>query len=207
MTRDRRLGALLRHRSTAGSSLVELQIAVTVMMLISGTMTSALLQITKSQRSIWNRTEMHSGIRGATELLQQEVGQAGRISLPGPVTLTTPVVLTGSQTATVSSAAGMFAGEQLTIDAGASQETVALTAVDATSNTITGIFSTTHAGGTPVTVLGGFASGIVPTTATNGSTGTVLKLYGDINTTVKSLKALIEDIKANPKKYLKFEIF
>ena len=33
------------------------------------------------------------------------------------------------------------------------------------------------------------------------------KLYGDINTTVKSLKALIEDIKANPKKYLKLEIF
>jgi phospholipid/cholesterol/gamma-HCH transport system substrate-binding protein len=33
------------------------------------------------------------------------------------------------------------------------------------------------------------------------------RLYGDINTTVKSLKALIEDIKANPKKYLKVEIF
>jgi hypothetical protein len=30
---------------------------------------------------------MHSGIRGATELLQQEVGQAGRVTLPGTVTL------------------------------------------------------------------------------------------------------------------------
>ena len=33
------------------------------------------------------------------------------------------------------------------------------------------------------------------------------KLYGEISTTVKSLKTLIEDIKANPKKYLKVEIF
>ena len=39
--------------------------------------------MTKQQQTIWNRTEMHSGIRGATELLQQEVGQAGRAAM-GP---------------------------------------------------------------------------------------------------------------------------
>lgn len=33
------------------------------------------------------------------------------------------------------------------------------------------------------------------------------KLYVDLNTSVQSLKALIEDIKKNPKKYLKLEIF
>ena len=33
------------------------------------------------------------------------------------------------------------------------------------------------------------------------------KLYNDLNTTITSLKVLIEDIKANPKKYLKVEIF
>ena len=33
------------------------------------------------------------------------------------------------------------------------------------------------------------------------------KLYTDLNTTITSLKVLIEDIKANPKKYLKVEIF
>ena len=168
-------------RSQRGHSLVELQMAVTVMMVISGTMTSALLQITKSQRSIWNRTEMHSGIRGATELLQQEVGQAGRISLPGTVTLAAPVLLTGAQAVVVSSAAGMFVGERLTIDAGASQETVTLTAVNPVQNMIAAAFSTTHPNGAPVSVLGGFASGILPTTAPNGSTGTVLKLFGDIN--------------------------
>ncbi len=52
-------------------------------MAVSSIVTSALLQMTQSQTTIWNRTEMHSGIRGATELLQQEVGQAGRVTLPG----------------------------------------------------------------------------------------------------------------------------
>ena len=33
------------------------------------------------------------------------------------------------------------------------------------------------------------------------------KLYADLNSSVQSLKALIEDVKANPKKYLKLEIF
>ena len=33
------------------------------------------------------------------------------------------------------------------------------------------------------------------------------KLYADLNTSVQSLKSLIEDIKANPKKYLKISIF
>lgn len=33
------------------------------------------------------------------------------------------------------------------------------------------------------------------------------KLYTDLNSSIQSLKTLIEDIKANPKKYLKLEIF
>ena len=39
----------------------------------------------------------------------------------------------------------------------------------------------THSSGAAIRAEGSFASGIVPTTATNGSTGNVLKLYGDIN--------------------------
>ena len=66
--------------SASGFSLVELLVATTVLLLVSSIVTSALLQMTQSQTTIWNRTEMHSGIRGATELLQQEVGQAGRVA-------------------------------------------------------------------------------------------------------------------------------
>jgi prepilin-type N-terminal cleavage/methylation domain-containing protein len=191
----------LRTGSQAGFSLPELLISITIFLIVSGVVTQALLQMTNSQRTIWNRTQMHSGVRSATELLQQEVGQAGRISLPYTTTLATAVV-SGTQTvgvkqqiaalpaAAVASVKGIFVGEQLTIDAGEDalgndlQETVAVTAVDTAGNTITATFVHNHAvAPVPVMVLGGFANGIVPLQPAfpNGSTPTLLKLFGDIN--------------------------
>src|SRR5216110_1630499 len=82
---------LTRIRSEAGFSLAEMLIATGLLLVVSSIVTSALLQMTHQQQTIWNRTEMHSGIRGATELLQQEVGQAGRMNLPGVVTLSQAV--------------------------------------------------------------------------------------------------------------------
>jgi len=121
-------------------------------------------------------------------VLQQEVGQAGRITLPAPVTLTTATDTTASinpvsLTVGVSSTTGMFLGIQLVIDAGDKIETVAVTAMDTSANTITGVFAgaQTHAVGAPVSAQGGFATGIVPPGSTNGSTASLLKLYGDIN--------------------------
>lgn len=158
-------------------------IATALLLIVSSVVTSALMQMTTSQSTIWNRTEMHSGVRSATELLQQEVGQAGRITLPGPVTIPGGVVLAGAQTVNVSSAAGMFVGEQLTIDLGIDEEVVTLTAVNTATNQITATFLNTHLSNVPVPVAvrGAFSSGIVPTDMLNGSTGAVLKLYGDIN--------------------------
>jgi prepilin-type N-terminal cleavage/methylation domain-containing protein len=172
----------LRPGSRAGFSLLELMAALALLLLVSGVVMSALMRMITTQGTISNRTEMHTSVRSATELLQQEIGQAGRISLPGtsPVTLTGAVLLTGTPTAVgVSSSAGMFVGEQLVIDSGANKETVQLTLVAA--NQITAIFFNPHASGAAVNVMGAFASGIVPTNAANGSTGSVLKLYGDIN--------------------------
>src|SRR5262245_14652415 len=86
-----------RVRSQAGFSLPELLVAVTILLIISGAVTSGLLQVTTSQKTIWNRTQLHAGVRSATELLQQEVGQAGRVALPGTATLAASVA-TGAQT-------------------------------------------------------------------------------------------------------------
>jgi hypothetical protein len=154
-------------------------VSIALLLVIAGITMTGIVQMTKTQGTIWNRTEMHSGVRSATELLQQEVGQAGRLSLPGTVTLSVAVTATGSQSVTLSSVSGMFTGEQLTIDTGANQETVALTNV--AGSQITASFNSTHASGAPVSAQGGFASGIVPTNMANGSTGSILKLYGDIN--------------------------
>src|SRR3954466_13647218 len=81
-----------RIRSEAGFSLAELLIATGLLLVVSSIVTQALMQITHQQQTIWNRTEMHSGVRGATELLQQEVGQAGRISVPNKIVSTTALI-------------------------------------------------------------------------------------------------------------------
>src|SRR3989440_8247319 len=128
-----------RIHSEAGFTLAELLIATGLLLVVSSIVTSALLQMTNQQQTIWNRTEMHSGVRGATELLQQEVGQAGRISLPAPVTLSAAVTAaiscnpdapaTNAVTVAVSSATGLFASavapaayEMLTVLDGDNQE-------------------------------------------------------------------------------------
>jgi prepilin-type N-terminal cleavage/methylation domain-containing protein len=193
----RQAGVRTRH-TERGFSLPELLISVTILLIISSAVTTGLLQLTNSQKTIANRTEMHSGVRSATELLQQEIGQAGSIVLPGTTTAAGPIA-PGAQTVTVSqtingvtaaSVTGIFPGEQLVVDAGTDalgngvQETVTVTAVSTTNKTITATFANTHAGvSVPIMVYGGFATGIVPPAPgyTNGSTGTVLKLYGDIN--------------------------
>jgi hypothetical protein len=126
--------------------------------------------------------------------LQQEIGQAGRVSLAGPnvfVTLGAAVAAGAGQSFTLSpNTAVVFPGEQLVFDSGSNpvtgasnQETVVVTGTEASP---TATFTLAHAAGVPVTVLGGFASGIVPPAAApasyaNGSDGTHLKLYGDIN--------------------------
>ncbi|HET7075294.1 MAG TPA: hypothetical protein VFI55_14595 [Mycobacterium sp.] len=184
-----------RLRSEAGFSLAEVLVATGLMLTVSGIVTSALLQMSNHQQTIWNRTEMHSGVRGATELLQQEVGQAGRVSLPGPPAL--PVTLdpgagivgvnpcTATTTVTVTSTAGMFAGEWLTTFDGDNSETFAVTAIPS-ATTLTACFTRNHVvdpitnSPVPVGVLGGFATGILPPGGT-GSSANKLKLYGDIN--------------------------
>lgn len=169
-----------RAHAAAGFSLPELLVSVMVLVAIMSSVMTLLLHMANAHRTVWNRTQMHSGVRGATELLQQEVGQAGLVGLPGVVTLTGEAAA-GTQTVGVSSAADLFVGEQLSIDAGENQETVALTVVDAGGNQVTGTFLTPHAAGAPINAVGGFASGIVPASMADGSTGGVLKLYGDVN--------------------------
>ncbi|MCU1385088.1 MAG: hypothetical protein JWL71_3785 [Acidobacteria bacterium] len=186
-----------RLRSEAGFTLAEMVIATGLLLVVSSIVTSALLQMTNHQQTIWNRTEMHSGVRGATELLQQEVGQAGRVTLPATVTLTLALATPAGTlctlgtptagvygvpvTATVSSTTGMFVGEWLTTFDGDAAETVSIATIPS-ATTFTACFTQPHlAATTTFRALGGFASGIVAPSVANGSTPNKLKLYGDIN--------------------------
>jgi len=162
-------------------SLMELMLAVALLMIVSGTMLRGVLDLSQLNDTVSNRSSMHAGVRNATSLLAQEVGQAGRIALPAPVTTTTAVAGPGINTVTLSSVDDIFVGERLTIDVGNNQDTVRVTAVSPGTNEIPGSFLYAHAAGTAVSVRGGFAAGVVPTTMANGSTGTTLKVVGDIN--------------------------
>jgi prepilin-type N-terminal cleavage/methylation domain-containing protein len=184
----------VKVRSESGFSLIELLVATGLLLVVSSIVTTALMQMTGSQKTIWNRTEMHSGIRGATELLQQEVGQAGRIQLRDNPTLTGGAAAAASCDAlnpatnavavNVSSVIGMFPGIKLTTMDGDASETVKVTVVTASPPQITACFTKAHAANAPLMALGGFAEGIIPpatTGYTNGSTPNRLKLFGDID--------------------------
>ena len=173
-----------------GFSLLELMVAVVILLAVTGTVMTAMMQMTLTQGTVANRTEMHSSVRSATEVLQQEIGQAGKISLPalGPTTMSTAVTLGADPnvpvTATVvlsPNANGLFNGMRLVVDTGDNEETVTVSNLISSSNSFTGTFALAHAANAPVRVAGTFANGIVPTTATNGSDGYHLKLFGDIN--------------------------
>jgi hypothetical protein len=74
----------------------------------------------------------------------------------------------------------MFVGEMLVIGGGSTEETVTVTAVPSATQ-FTAVFGINHASGEAVQALGGFYQGIVPDTVTNGSTASVLKMFGDLN--------------------------
>jgi prepilin-type N-terminal cleavage/methylation domain-containing protein len=171
----------------AGFSMIELLVAMGILVVVVGAAMGVLQRLVNSQQTIWNRTQMHAGVRSATELMQQEVGQAGRVTpLTGGLRLNAAVG-TGVQTVAVTSpagtdpVAGMFPTELVTVGYDTTQETVALIAIDTANKTIRANFVNAHAAAEPVRAAGGFSNGIVPTTVASGSTGFVLKMFGDIN--------------------------
>jgi hypothetical protein len=165
-------------------------VSLAILLLVAGVIMSAIMGMVNVQGTVSNRTEMHSAVRSATEVLQQEIGQAGRLVIPGGVVvLSTAVTSTGVATAVTFTCAsgitnctdGIFNGEQLIVDTGTNQESVALSSVSASAKQFTATFFNSHLSGVTATLSGAFASGVVPPGMTNGSSATVLKLYGDIN--------------------------
>ena len=173
----------LKRRRCAGFSLTELMVTTIILVSVSSVVMKGVQQMSLTQNRLQNRTEMHSSVRSATKLMQQEIGQAGRATLVASTsyTLSSAVTAIGTASPTVSSTSEMFVGEQIIVDTGANEETVTLTALGASPASITAVFSNTHLSGVPIRVAGAFANGVIPTTATNGSTGNVLKIYGDVN--------------------------
>jgi prepilin-type N-terminal cleavage/methylation domain-containing protein len=180
----------LRVRSSltcAGFSLLEMTVSIALLLVISGAILSTISYYQQTYSRTAAQSDIYENVRGAAELMSQEIGQAGLVSLPSPSpTLSAAVTNSATaQTVNVSSTTSMFVGEQLLVDAGTKEELVTPTGV--TSTAITAIFGKSHASGAGVNVLGVIPSGIVPPGATDGSTSvvepgvSVLNLVGDIN--------------------------
>jgi prepilin-type N-terminal cleavage/methylation domain-containing protein len=170
------------HASQAGFSLLETMVALAVLLGVGGIVMSGMTQMMKTQVTLGNRTEMHANVRSATELLTQEIGQAGKVSFPAPVILSAAAAANATSI-TVNNATDIFGGEQLVLDGGSVEEwvTVNPNGVAGNSVSLTKNLVYAHNANVPVSVFGAFSSGIVPPSMTNGSTATILKLYGDIN--------------------------
>src|SRR5260221_13889471 len=78
----------MTRKRQVGFSLLETLVALAVLLVVGGIVMTGMVQLMKTQSTIANRTEKHTSVRSATELLQQEIGQAGQACPRGPPTHT-----------------------------------------------------------------------------------------------------------------------
>src|SRR5260370_18524048 len=72
----------MTRRQQSGFTLVEAMVSLMILLGVSAIVMTGMTQMMRTQGTVANRTEMHTNVRAATELLAQEVGQAGKMSLP-----------------------------------------------------------------------------------------------------------------------------
>jgi type II secretory pathway pseudopilin PulG len=172
-----------------GFTIIEMMVSTALLMVVCGIVMRGVFGLTDVSRLVSNRTDMHNAVRNATELLTQEIGQAGRITLPGRVTLAadapkaTNVLTVNSTAADANNPAtvGMFLNMILLVGAGDEQESVVVQALAGNQITLTDTLANDHVANAPVVVVGGFREGVIPPTVANGSNANVLKIFGDIH--------------------------
>src|SRR5712664_705456 len=74
----------MTHKEQTGFTLLETMVSLAVLLAVSAIVMGGMNQMMRTQGTVANRTEMHTSVRDATEVLEQEIGQAGKISLPTP---------------------------------------------------------------------------------------------------------------------------
>ncbi len=137
-----------KEQRQRGFSMLELMVVMVILLVVCGVVMSGLRQTSLAEGTIQNRTQMHSSVRGATELMQQEIGQAGRVAFPTGTAFTLAAAVPSSSvgiatTVALSSSSGsyegLFVNEQVVVGAGTNQETITITAYNAATHQITAV--------------------------------------------------------------------
>jgi hypothetical protein len=162
-------------KKNRGVSLLELMISLATLLTVSGSAFAVLSFYQKAYLATEQRSGVHGGIRAAMALMTQEITQAGLLNVPAKTLHSSVSKNANTQSVLLDPAAGdIFDGEKVLVDVGSSQEIV--TVASHTSTSITGIFTKDHPAATLLTAPGIFPEGISPS-----STGTELRLLGDLN--------------------------
>jgi hypothetical protein len=156
-------------------------ISLLVLLVVSGAAFRALVYYQRSYSSSRMKAVMHEGVRGAVELISQEVGQAGLLDFTTQTTSTPITANLVAQPVGVTSVNSIFIGEILVIDTSTAEEHVTVTALDTVAGTISAVFVKSHPANTVVRGYGVFYQGIMPPGLMGGSDANNLKIFGDIN--------------------------
>src|SRR5579859_7928875 len=191
------IGKALESRRCAwrgdGFSLLELMVSIAILLVITGATFSVMSSYQRSYGTTQLKADMYMNLRGVSELMAQEIGQAGlKITRTYPqAQLNGPVAGGAFGTVPVTTSIGMVAGNQVLVDQGQpTQETVTLTAVTTgVPGSVSAFFGQAHTSGATITLVdqGVYANGVLPFSpvaapvSTTGSTPSTLELFGDIN--------------------------
>jgi prepilin-type N-terminal cleavage/methylation domain-containing protein len=170
-----------------GFSLIEMMICLVILVPIMGAAVGFFSVGVNQHNTEQSSIELNQEARSGLEMMTMELAQAGSHDAPGDLSTTTVTTTINasatSQTISVASSAGFTVGDYVTVDNGASQESVQLTAVG--SGTITGVFRTGHTGSVPVRLFAlPYMRGVIPPAglAQNSSANvTTIRFFGDIN--------------------------
>jgi prepilin-type N-terminal cleavage/methylation domain-containing protein len=194
-----------KQQHAAGFTLVELLVGLAIFLVVSAALIGGMTSMQKNYRTIEVRTAMEQRLRGAMELMTQEINQAGlpttNVDQNSLVTgaLTTVSAFTLNPSATPPSAtltvptggsSNVFPNQKLWLDVGTNQEEVVVLSTTSTTITVTN-FVNTHTAPFPVFALSVYAYGVRPNATdmaayppTAGHSSTYqLEFFGDLNTT------------------------
>jgi type II secretory pathway pseudopilin PulG len=167
--------AMSAKNKSKGFSLIEVLVSLLVLMVVTGAVFYAMAYYQRNYGSSRLRAELHESMRGAVELISQEVGQAGLLDSTTRTTAAITAMDMMDQPVVLNSVDSIFGGEELVVDTGSTQETVKVATVVASTRTITATFNQNHAANVLVRGYGVFPQGVLP------STSNELRIFGDIN--------------------------